>query len=72
MKEKRVYKHVIELVNDSKFTKIHYDFLTELHEILQFEGKRIASLLLRDIKLPMLDERVWDGKRKITVRKESY
>lgn len=69
--KKRVYKHVIKLLIDSKFIKIHYNFKVDLPEILEFEGKRLASLLQREVKLPIFDERVWDYNRKITVRKKT-
>jgi len=45
---------------------VSYSKNSEIPEILSFEGRRISSLIDRDIVLPQFDFRVWDDVRKIT------
>lgn len=42
----------------------------DIAECLTFEGKRIQSLIERQIDMPDADYRFWDEKRKITIRRK--
>jgi hypothetical protein len=58
---------LVEIRYRDSIVKIRYDFDVDLPQILEFEGRRLASLHAREITLPCFEHRTWDTKRLITV-----